>query len=272
MYISQFITALALLLSQADAWDAPIYPGYSRVWQSTFAGSSAQLPQTDHWNIVTGNLGVNAELQTYARSTRNVQTSGGSTLQLVPWRDSSVPGGWTSGRLESKYVFTPQEGRITLGEAQLRFGSSPTTNKKGIWPAFWLLGDSIRHGTPWPQCGEVDVMETVNGQLIGHGTIHCDVYPGGICNEGTGIANTIGIPNQEWHTWTVQWDRTSSAWQSQSITWYMDGVKFHQVTGSRINNEAVWKSLCQSPMYFILNVAVGGNWVSSYLLAPKRQW
>lgn len=162
---------LPLLASVASAWNAPSYDGYQLVWVDTFAGPSGQLPNENNWNILDGNLGVNNELQTYKRNPRQVQTSGGSTVQLVPWREGSS---WTSGRLESKYTFTPQAGRRTMAEALIRFGGNNIGTKQGIWPAFWLLGDSIRHGTPWPACGELDVLETVNGQLTGYGTIHCN--------------------------------------------------------------------------------------------------
>lgn len=258
---------LFLVLSRlVSAWDAPQYSGFTQLWQETFSSAAGTSPNGNNWNIVTGDLGVNGELETYTSSSRNLQCSGGGTLQIVPWRDGSARNGWTSGRIESRYAFTPPAGRVSMGEAQIRFGSSAVSNKKGIWPAFWILGDSIRHGTGWPACGELDIMETVNGQLTGYGTVHCDVYPGGICNESNGIGGSIGIPNQDWHTWRIRFDRTAGNWQGETITWYMDGQQFHQVSGSRIGNENVWNSLCHSPLYFILNVAVGGDWVSTYIL------
>ncbi len=232
------------------------------------SAARAAAPNSANWNSITGNLGVNNELEYYTSSTRNIQQSGGSTLQIVPWRDSSVSGGWTSGRLESKYTLTPPSGRRTLVEAQIRFGSNSVNNKQGIWPAFWMLGDSIRHGGGWPACGEIDILETVNGQLRGYGTLHCDVSPGGICNENNGLGNNIGIPDQEWHTWRVIIDRTPGSWTSESVTWYMDGQQFQQITGSRINNQNVWNAIAHSPLFFILNVAVGGSWVSSSPIPP----
>lgn len=263
MRIHQSLLLPLLLAAPAAAWDAPQYGGYTRVWQANFPYAAGTPPDAGNWNIVTGDLGVNAELETYTSSPRNVQCSGGGTLQLVPWRDAYARSGWTSGRVESRYTFAPAPGRLTVAEAQIRFGDADPSRKRGIWPAFWMLGDSIRHGTGWPACGELDIMETVNGQLTGYGTAHCDVYPGGICNEGNGIGGSVGIPDQSWHTWRVVFDRTAAPnWQAESVTWYMDGRQFHQVTGSRIGNEAVWKALCHSPLYFILNVAVGGNWVS----------
>ncbi len=162
------------LLSLTTAWSPPTYPDLALIWSDSFPGNSGSLPNEGNWNIIDGNLGVNNELETYRRSTRTVQTSGGTTLQLVPWRDGSVSGGWISGRVESKYTFTPAAGRKTVAEAVVRFGGNGIETKQGIWPAFWMLGDSIRHGTPWPACGELDVLETVNGALTGYGTMHCN--------------------------------------------------------------------------------------------------
>ncbi|PKX96018.1 glycoside hydrolase family 16 protein [Aspergillus novofumigatus IBT 16806] len=257
---SRYASLLPALASLALAWAPPSYSGYTLQWSDSFAGSTATLPNSNNWNVITGNLGVNGELETYTRSTANVQLSGGSTLQLVPLKDSSVSGGWTSGRVESKYIFTPSAGKVTLAEANIRFGSNPTSNKQGIWPAFWILGNSIRSGTGWPQCGELDILEAIDGKLTGYGTAHCDVNPGGICNEPNGLGGSITIPDQSWHTWRMAWDRTPSNWQSETITWYMDGQKFHQITGSQIGNSDVWATLCHDPLYFILNVAVGGYW------------
>lgn len=266
----QIITSLLALAAAANAWEAPQYAGFNRVWQDSFVGSAGSFPNENTWTILQGDLGVNNELQVYERNSRNIQLSGGDTLQLVPWRDSSKPKGWTSGRMETKYTFTPQNGRVTRAEATLRFGGSPQGNKRGIWPAFWSMGDAIRNGVDWPGCGELDIMETVNGELIGHGTIHCDVYPGGICNEGTGIGSSVGIPDYGWHNWRLEVDRRSSNFRDQSINWYLDGRHFHQVTGARIGNERVWASLAHSPLFFLANVAVGGDWVSpsSSLLLP----
>ncbi|KAI0466560.1 putative endo-1,3(4)-beta-glucanase [Xylaria cf. heliscus] len=250
------LLALALAVSSVAAEAVPSYSGYNVVWQENFNGAAGSLVNQANWNIIQNANNANNELETYTNSNQNHQLSGGATLQIVPLLNN---GKWTSARLESKYVFTPADGRKTILEAKIRFGSNPISAKQGIWPAFWLLGDSIRHGTPWPQCGEVDILETVNGKLTGYGTVHCDVAPGGICNEYNGIGGTISIPDQSWHAWRIIVDRTPSSWTSESITWYRDGVQFMQVTGGRINNQNVWNSLAATPQYFILNVAVGGS-------------
>lgn len=263
MMYKSLLSSLAvafLSASVSEATTAPSYSGYSTIWSANFAGDAGSLPDTSNWNIITGYLGVNAELETYTSSNQNLQRSGGQTLQIVPRRDSSVSGGWTSGRIESTYTFVPKAGGRTMAEAQIQFGSNPVANKQGLWPAFWILGDSIRHGTAWPACGELDIMETVNGYLTGYGTVHCNVYPGGICNEPNGIQGSTAIPDQGWHTWRIVWDNTASSWTSQTITWYRDGVAFNEISGSQIGDQTVWNSLAHSSLYFILNMAVGGSW------------
>ncbi|WYZ39889.1 hypothetical protein EsH8_IV_000230 [Colletotrichum jinshuiense] len=256
MHLKSLLYTL-LLLPAALAWDSPNYSPYTRIWQDNFAGAAGTGVNEGNWNIIT-NLRVNNEIQDYTTSRSNLQISGGGTVQIVPQKDAS--GHWTSARLESKYTFTPAAGRLTVAEGQIRFGDNAVANKKGIWPAFWILGNSIRNGVDWPRCGELDILETVNGQLTGYGTAHCDVLPGGACNEPNGIGAATGIPDQGWHTWRMQWDRQSNNWQTETITWILDGRQFHQISGARIGSEGIWNTLAHSPLFFILNVAVGGNW------------
>lgn len=267
---------LSLLASSAAALAPPNYPGCKTLWSDSFMGSSGDIPSKSNWNTITKcvpsypflcddnsltnpSFKVNNEVQDYVDSIRNIQISGGGTVQLVPVKDAD--GRWTSGRLESKYTFTPEAGKVTAVEAVLRFGDNDQSNKKGMWPAFWLLGDSMRHGTPWPQCGEIDIMETVNGAAKAYGTVHCGWMGGGPCNEPIGRATETPLADYGWHRWTVQIDRTNAAdWRAERIQWFLDGQVFNTVSGADIGDQAVWSTLAHSPLYIIMNVAVGGSW------------
>lgn len=249
------------LFAIAAAVQPPAYSGYTRVWQQGFEGQANTFPSTTTWHIIERVKNYNNEIQAYVKSTSVLRKSGKNTLQLIPQFSDSTRK-WTSARIESKYTLTPKLGKITRVEASLRLGGNSARSKQGIWPAFWLLGDAIRKGVEWPACGEVDIMENVNGQKIGYGAVHCDQAPGGICNEPNGIASNVQLPDSNYHVWRVQFDRRSSNLRSQSITWYLDGRVFHRVTGAQVGNAKVWKSLCHSPMFVIFNVAVGGDWVS----------
>ncbi|KAF5589855.1 endo-1 3(4)-beta-glucanase [Fusarium pseudoanthophilum] len=259
MFSPWIFTVFTCLFAIAAAVTPPAYSGYTTVWQQGFDGQANTFPSTSTWNIIERVKNYNNEVQAYVKSTSVLRQTGKNTLQLIP-RFSSKTKKWTSARIESTYTLTPKLGKITRVEASLRLGGNSARSKQGIWPAFWLLGDAIRNGVEWPACGEVDIMENVNGQKIGYGAVHCDKAPGGICNEPNGIASNVQLPDSKYHVWRVQFDRRSSNLRSQSITWYLDGRVFHRVTGAQVNNTKVWKSLCHSPMFVIFNVAVGGDW------------
>jgi len=246
---------LSLLPALAAGGAVPNYGGFNVVWSDGFAGSAGSGVDLGKWNVADVKMNNNGELQTYTPSSRNLQISGGGTVQLVPWRDG---GGWTSGRIESKASFTPAPGRLTRVEGSLRMGNHGPGNKAGIWPAFWLMGDAVRRGTPWPLCGELDIMEQRNGEGVAFGTAHCGSASGGICNEPVGRGTTTAIPSGGFHTWALQWDRTPGAWRDESITWFRDGQPYFTLRGADIGDEGTWGTLAHSPFYILLNVAVGG--------------
>lgn len=266
MYPAQILAVASVLLAGVNAWEPPQYNGFTRVWQATFIGAADTLPNSKNWNIITGDKNDNNELQRYTNNKQNVRFSGSGTLQILPRKDSSAPKGWTSGRIESKYTVTPAPGKITRMEASLRVAGNPTQNKKGMWYAFWMNGDAFRKGVPWPQCGEIDMFENINGEKKSYGVLHCDKYPAGICNEPYGLVTNTPLNDNQQHVYRVEIDRKNSDFRKQTMTWFKDGAAFHKVTGEQINNEKVWGTLAHSAYYFILNVAVGGNWVSLYPL------
>ncbi|RKU40838.1 hypothetical protein DL546_004017 [Coniochaeta pulveracea] len=247
-------TLLPFLPTIALAFQSAPHPGLGVIWQDTFDGP-AGAPPSGGWNIAQ-DIHTNNEVQVYTTSNRNIQLSGGSTIQFVPWKNN---GQWTSGRIESRATFTPAPGKIMQMEASIRLGDN--AQKQGIWPAFWMLGDSIHQGTPWPQCGELDIFEQVNGQLTGYGTAHCGVFPGGVCNESEGKAGTTGIPAGDgFHTWSIKIDRSSNDWTQEVIEWSMDGNVYHTLRGAELGDQGVWGTLAHSPLFIILNLAVGGDW------------
>ena len=70
---------------------------------------------------------------------------------------------------------------------------------QGYWAAFWMLGAPFRPAhTAWPTTGEIDVMEAIGSEPgTVHGTLHCGVATGGICQEPTGLggAGNTGRPD-----------------------------------------------------------------------------
>jgi beta-glucanase (GH16 family) len=121
-----------------------------------------------------------------------------------------------------------------------------------------MLGESSRQGSPpvpWPECGELDIMERINGRAEGVGTPHCG--KGDSCGAFT---KSTPLADNGWHAWAVEVDRSAGDWQTQTVTWMLDETVYNRITGADVKDEAAWRAIAHSPLYFILNVAVGGNW------------
>ncbi|KAF5027482.1 hypothetical protein F66182_407 [Fusarium sp. NRRL 66182] len=249
------ITILAGLASLASAVHAPNRPGLKLIWKDEFRGCQGCAPSEKNWNTAL-NINSNNELQEYTESNKNIQLSGGDTMQLVPWK--SKKGEWTSGRVESKKAFHAKDNTAIRVEAMLRTGTS--AHKQGVWPAFWMMGDALRQGTGWPLCGELDIFERVSGDMTAFATVHCGVKGGGPCNEPEGLGQDVPLPDNDFHTWSIVIDRRPRSWKDEVITWLVDGKPFHSITGAKIADQGTWATLAHSPMYVLLNVAVGGNW------------
>ncbi|KAF4125971.1 Glycosyl hydrolases family 16 [Geosmithia morbida] len=254
MRASTFYSAVLAAAPVALAVRPPTIQGMNLTWSDSFNGDAGSGVNTKAWSYVTV-MSVNDELQTYSDSSSNVQLSGGETLQIVPWKKDD--GSWTSGRLEAVDSFTPAPGKKMRWQAGLRMGDGSA--RQGMWPAFWLLGDAVRSGTEWPLCGELDIFEQVNGVMTGYGSVHCG-SDSWFCTQPDGVQQPVAIPNNDWHQWALEVDRSSGYWMTESITWYLDGNPYQTILGAEVADEGTWGTLAHSPYYMILNVAVGGTW------------
>ena len=218
-------------------------PGFSRlVWSDEFNGSSISAA---NWGFDLGGGGWgNNELQNYTSRPENARISNGSLI-IEARRENFGGNVFTSARLKTQGkqsfgINTWVEARINAPEGQ------------GIWPAFWMLGNSIST-VGWPSCGEIDIME-IQGQnpARNFGTIHWADQNGQHASFG-GIFNSSSSLMAGFHTFAIS--RTST-----SIKWYVDRVQYAEANISGGINST---SEFQSPFFIILNVAVGGNFVGS---------
>ena len=217
------------------------YDGYALVWNDEFNSDDIN---TDYWSFETGDgcpdlCGWgNNELQYYRKE--NAWTEEG--VLVIEARNEAFSGKqYTSTRMKSQDKKSFRYGRIDI-RALLPKG-------QGIWPALWMLGNNISTAG-WPSCGEIDIMELIGGtgnDNTVHGTVHYDkdgsyVFHGGkktISNE---------IYAEKYHVFSIIWDETS-------ITWHMDDMQYYSVD---ITPQHM--SEFHQEFFFILNIAVGGNW------------
>ena len=257
-------TALAIAALSANASIPPPAAGWTQVWADDFDGPSGTLPSSSNWIFDLGhnypggpaNWGT-GEIQNYTNSTNNIKVDGSGNLVITALKDSA--GNWTSSRIETQRAnFKPAPGGKLAIEGRIQLPNVTGDAALGYWPAFWTLGSPYRGNFQnWPGIGEFDIMENSNGLNTVLGTLHCDVTPGGVCDENNGIGSSRTCPGLAcqiaFHTFRFEWDDAA-----KTFTWFVDGERFHQVNRDRVGAR-VWDQITSHAGHFILlNLAIGG--------------
>ncbi|WP_238935504.1 glycoside hydrolase family 16 protein [Saccharopolyspora spinosa] len=263
--LSAGLAIVGFSVPSASADVPPPEAGWTLTFSDDFTGAAGAGPSSE-WITDTGtsypggppNWGT-GEIQTYTSDPANLAHDGNGNLKITPRRDAA--GNWTSARIETQRTdFKAAAGGVLRIEARLQVSNVAGEAALGYWPAFWALGSPYRGNYQnWPSIGEFDVMENVNGKNETHGVLHCDVAPGGSCNEMTGLGGSRPCPDvacqARFHTYRFEWDRTSP---TEELRWYVDGKQFHSVSESQIS-PAAWQNMTSHEGYFLLlNVAMGG--------------
>jgi beta-glucanase (GH16 family) len=235
-----FITSAQCIAQQKSKADT--------VFFEDFNGKSLDRSK---WNVeVTGNT-VNDEQQAYVDSA--------SVLYLVHGKAAE---GAKNGALVIKPIYHPGytskenkkydfiSGRInTQQKMEFTYGSASARMKMtagaGLWPAFWALGNGN-----WPECGEIDIMETVgDGSWISN-ALHGPNYFG-----NTPFTYRYIFPKKadvsQWHVYSVDW-------APDLLIFKTDGVTTYTVTRAMTDHYGRW--VFDSAKFIIVNFALGGGY------------
>ena len=216
------------------------YPGKSMVWSDEFSQNSLDM---NSWNYETGGYWYNNELQYYREGTNNTTIQNGKLVitakkETYQNREHTSARLTTEGKVEYKYGRIDVRGKFPKGQ--------------GIWPAIWLLGDD-HSSVGWPACGELDMVE-----LLGHTpqTVHGSINYGPQGNSWAYTkTTTYTLPGEDF---SDKYHVFSILWEENSIKYYVDDNLYTTYTPNNIVSGQVWRF--NHPFFFILNVAVGGDW------------
>ena len=214
------------------------YVGLSLKWSDEFNENSID---NNIWGYDLGGGGWgNNELETYTNNSKNSFVTSGGYLVLEARQEPFGSANYTSARM------------LTMGKQDFTYGRIDVRAKlpkgQGVWPAIWMLGSNISN-TPWPACGEIDMMELLGNQPNKvYGTAH---WSNGGQNAQLGGSYTMpsGDFSQGFHVFSILWN-------SSEIGWYIDNQKYFTAPKSSM----VGTYPFDKPFFIILNVAVGGAW------------
>lgn len=183
---------------------------------------------------------------TFSTTTNAVYLDGSGHLVIQPINN----GAWISTRMKTQSIKNFQYGRI---EASIQL---PDTTNQGLWPAFWSLGSSFP-ATPWPTCGEADIMENWSPSVLNgpgpngnRATIHTALTGGN--GKGGSYTFPSGQPATAYHTYGV-------IWSANLMQYYVDTPTnpFFIVTPGDLSSGDTWPF--NASIFLITNVAIGGT-------------
>ena len=216
------------------------YNGMELIWSDEFDGNSLDLTKWDY-DIGTGCPDLcgwgNNELQ-YYRS-QNVSVGSG-VVTFTAQREDFQSNQYTSGKIVTRNIQSFQYGRLDI-RALMPAGG------QGMWPALWLLG--INQPTVgWPACGEIDVMEMIGGRN------RENQISGNVFWEDGGVREAPSTYQLSGKTFFDEYHVFSIEWVENEILWYVNDELYKS-----FNTNGVAKDEFRLPFYFIMNLAVGGN-------------
>ena len=123
----------------------------------------------------------------------------------------------------------------------------------GMWPALWMLGSNYPT-VGWPNCGEIDVVEN-NGATPTwvQGSLHW------------GAAAEIGGRNVQ----LSQSGDSVTNWHIYDLSWAPGIMRFY-VDGNLWETDSGLSAPFNQPFFFIMNLAVGGNYVGNPSVAAIK--
>lgn len=226
------ITALLLLSSLACT--AQVKKG-KLVWEETFNGKTLDEKV---WNFELGDGCPNIcgwgnnERQVYTKD--NYRLEGGKLIITAKKEGDKYTSTriTTAAKKEFQYGYIESRAKLPVGQ--------------GIWPAFWMLGSNIKQ-VGWPKAGEIDILEYVGKEPdMVFTSLHTQASHGETINTKKTKIEDI---EEGFHTYGINWTK-------EKIEFYVDNNLVYTFAPE---NKTVDTWPFSQPFYFIVNVAIGGN-------------
>lgn len=212
---------------------APLPPGsWNQVYDDEFHGPSS-LPNYNTCYRWACDGGWNGELERYIPAAVSINNG---KLDLQATKCSVTAHGITYAYC-SGMVTTADKFSFLYGYAE---ASVLLPAGQGFWPAFWMLAQNGQSTT------ELDVMEVLGNDpstinVGSHWLINGQHKHNGAAVQGADLSSG-------YHTVAVDWE-------PDHMTFYEDGNAIWTTTDTA--------AIPTTPMYLLLNLAVGGNWPGS---------
>lgn len=242
-----FTNQKSKMTSDSNQINKEYNPGddWKLVWEDEFKNNSID---TSKWNFQVLSAGqFNDEWQHYTDNEANAYIENERLIiRAIHESDYHGMNQYSSARLNTANKHSWKYGKFA---ARIKLPQG-----KGIWPAFWLLGaniDEIGGDIPWPQSGEIDILELYGSK--DDGAIEANLHyadESGVHAMMGAIPHKLkeGIFADDFHIFELDWNK-------EKIEWFVDGQKFTSISISEDDRSEFHKEF-----FILLNIAVGGKY------------
>ena len=227
---------------------------YQLVWSDEFDYKGK--PDPSKWTYELGFVRAN-EKQYYTDSLNNARVENGNLI--IEARKERIENNTPpfherpSYVNEIEYADYTSASLTTMGVKDWKYAKIEIKAKlpkgRGTWPAFWMLGKNWGE-TPWPECGELDIMEHVGYDPgVVHGTIHTKAY-NHVLKTQKGKTIIVENPFDKYHVYAMEWT-------PEKIEFLVDGKVYNSIENEHKTTDE-WPF--DQAFHLKLNLAIGGGW------------
>lgn len=126
---------------------------------------------------------------------------------------------------------------------------------QGFWPAIWLMPDKK---SPWPDTGEIDIMEHLNSDSYVYQTVHSLYTVGSVGRDGntenpvSSVTSPINVGEFNVYGVEIRHNR---------VDFFINGIK--TTSYPRLEGAEGQFPFADNPFYIILSNQLGGRWVGT---------
>ena len=230
----------------------PVHGDWKLVWEDDFSKDGGKIDSKKWGFKIDGSGNGNNEMQYYTDDPKNARIENG-VLVISALKEDKEWAHYTSAKLETKGLYSVQYGRI---EACIKVPAP----QAGNWPAFWMMPDEPSPYGGWPSCGEIDILEMINGADKLYGTMHYGSTWRDM--DGAHVKAPNGDFSTDYHVYAIEWEKNQ-------FRMYLDGKPYGKL-------DKWWTPGHEYPapfnqkFFIILNLALGGDWATN-TIEPRRQ-
>lgn len=222
---------------------------YRLVWQDEFETLNVEV-----WTheVGTGDNGWgNFEQETYSDSPTNSFVDN-YVLNICALR---IPNPFDRVQYTSARIKT--QGNISVLYGKIEARMKLPKRGKGVWPAFWMLGESIE-SKGWPYCGEIDIMEWKGSEpnsVISTSHWNGNPYNYEHCNYGSTLNLEFPL-DEDFYTFGVEWTPIKLEYYLLDNANQKFIINVIDISNA---NDANGLSCFHKPAFILLNLAMGGQ-------------